>query len=557
MTVNFHRTESAPLNDRSVQHLVPMRDGVRIATDVYLPEKGSRHPAVLCRLPYDKASAWMAIEHIAPYYLERGYAFVVQDVRGKFRSEGETMPFVHEIADTYDSLEWLSAQSWSNGAVGMIGDSYHGFTQWAGAASGHRALKAIAPRVTGIEIGGSSPRGFNQLGNNDRHLAGLYQANYFAHFWVDNFGYDFEVDWSVRPLRNVFDAAFDAIGTRSPILDRIFAGNPPIDPMASRSPFAARPIPVLHRVGWFDNLIELSMQDYRAQLAQPGWSELAYLDADACDHHSFHLDQAPVGLEDNHALDLDVLHGMMPRYLGQTLDFFDVHVAGTRDAAILNKVTWCQGHVGTRTSTSWPPADAYELRLYPGDGSHATTSAHGGTLDVEAGGTSTVGWTHDPQDPVPATVNDSFTFLVEYPDESVVHDRADVVTFTGEALDRPLDLAGPVRAVVAFETAAPSMDLFVKLHDVAPDGVARLIVRGQQKVFGQDQVLVDMTDTGYRVRAGHRLRLQISCSDFPLFAPHPGTAEDPWLATTTTPTDQQVRLGAHETYVSLTITDSI
>ncbi|MGW2195392.1 CocE/NonD family hydrolase, partial [Streptosporangium sp. NPDC001682] len=137
------RIGPAPLHPGAEQFMVPMRDGTRLATDVYLPPAPGRHPVVVSRMPYDKASAWMAVDRIAPRYLERGYVFVAQDVRGKFRSEGETMPFVHEVEDSYDTLDWVVGQPWSDGAVAMTGDSYHGYTQWAGVAGGHPA-----PRVS-------------------------------------------------------------------------------------------------------------------------------------------------------------------------------------------------------------------------------------------------------------------------------------------------------------------------------------------------------------------------------------------------------------------------
>lgn len=558
MSLPVFKIEAAPLSEHAEQVMVPMRDGVRIATDVYLPDRPGRHPVILSRVPYDKNSDLMAIRHVAPFFTERGYAFVVQDVRGKYRSEGETMPFVHEIDDTYDTLEWLTTRSWCNGAVGMTGDSYHGFTQWAGAAGGHSALKAIAPRVTGIEIGSSSGRGFAQIGNTAQHLVGLYHANYFAHYWVDNAAYAFDVDWSARPLRSAFDLAFEAIGTRSPILDRMFGNTTILDPMAARMPFSARPIPVMHRVGWFDNLLDLSMADYRTQLSHPVWQDDTYLDADACDHFSYHLDHAPVAPEHNQALNPDALQAMLPRYLGRSLDFFDVFVAGTRAASVLDRATWYHGHLGTRTAQSWPPAAARKVRFYPQDGAHATESATGGALSLapHTDGTPAV-WVHDPADPVQTTVVDSFVFLLQYPDESVVHGRHDVVTFSSEPSTEPLDLAGPVRAVVTFESSAPSMDLFVKLCDVSPDGTARMIVRGQRRVFDNGSVIVDMGETGYRLAPGHHLRLQFTSSDFPMYAPHPGTDEDPWLAIAGTKTTQMIRLGPDLTYLALTVLDSI
>ncbi len=141
------------IDERADQVMVAMRDGVRLATDVYLPT-GARGPmpAVLVRLPYDKSGHFSFMPQVAPFFTERGYACVVQDVRGKARSEGETFAFTHEVADGGDTLEWISQRPWSDGAIGMFGDSYYGFTQWAAIASGHPALRAIVPRMTSTEI---------------------------------------------------------------------------------------------------------------------------------------------------------------------------------------------------------------------------------------------------------------------------------------------------------------------------------------------------------------------------------------------------------------------
>src|SRR5215475_6763285 len=151
MAVDLVKIGPAPVDALADQVMVSCRDGVRLATDVYLPA-GNRHPAVLVRLPYDKCGRYTFMPQLAPWFTERGYAFVVQDVRGKFRSEGQTVPYVHEVYDGYDTLEWIVRQPWSDGTVGMFGDSYYGVTQWDAAAGGHPALRAIVPRVTSAQL---------------------------------------------------------------------------------------------------------------------------------------------------------------------------------------------------------------------------------------------------------------------------------------------------------------------------------------------------------------------------------------------------------------------
>ena len=102
----------APVDPIATQHMVPMRDGVELATDVYLPEGAGPFPAVLVRLPYDKNGRYCWMPFIARHFIARGYAFLPQDVRGKFRSGGEPLAFVNEVPDGYDTIEWITPQPW-------------------------------------------------------------------------------------------------------------------------------------------------------------------------------------------------------------------------------------------------------------------------------------------------------------------------------------------------------------------------------------------------------------------------------------------------------------
>src|SRR6185295_11585848 len=142
-----------PIDPNADQVMVPMSDGVRLATDVYLPDAPGRLSTVLVRLPYDKSAPFAFMPRLARHFTDHGFAFVAQDTRGRARSEGETFAFVHEVPDGAATLEWITRQPWSDGVVGMFGDSYYGWTQWAAVASGHTALRAIVPRVTSVEVG--------------------------------------------------------------------------------------------------------------------------------------------------------------------------------------------------------------------------------------------------------------------------------------------------------------------------------------------------------------------------------------------------------------------
>ncbi len=158
-----------------------------------------------------------------------------------------------------------------------------------------------------------------------------------------------------------------------------------------------------------------------------------------------------------------------------------------------------------------------------------------------------------------STVQNPFAFLLEFPDERAVQARPDVLTFTGETVRRPLDLAGPVTARLKVATDGPSMHMFAKLIDVSPYGHAVMLLRGQACVTGSAAQETDLYlgHTGYRVEPGHRLRLQLSSSDFPLYIAHPGTDENPWFATATR-TNRQTLLtgGAAAFHITLTVLGS-
>jgi uncharacterized protein len=222
-------------------------------------------------------------------------------------------------------------------------------------------------------------------------------------------------------------------------------------------------------------------------------------------------------------------------------------------------VSWLLAGADWRRSESWPPDGARELHLHLDDAAAATRDAAGGTLRPDGAAESSVSWTHDPEQLVPSTVANPFAFLWECPDEQEVESRPDVATFTGGELTEPLDLAGPVTAHLRVATDGPSMHVFTKLVDVFPDGRAMMLLRGQAAVQGGGErpVEVYMSHTGYRVQPGHRLRLHVACSDFPLYVAHPGTDENPWFATETQANRQTLFTGGAEpSHLRLTVLDA-
>ncbi|MFI9766457.1 CocE/NonD family hydrolase [Streptomyces sp. NPDC052415] len=551
MSLAVRRVTPEPVPPQAQQHMVRMRDGILLATDVYDADPAVPKPTVLARVPYDKNSRYVFFDRIAERFAAHGYVVVVQDVRGKFRSQGQTLGWTGEVDDGYDTLEWISRQPWSDGIVGMFGDSYYGFTQWSAVAGQHPALRAIVPRVTCTSNGPGIASFDTGSGPQPPWLEG---TTYQAQVWTDNSIYEFDVDLTRRPVLAAYEEAFTAIGKRSAGFDLIVGGIP-LPPYNGPHPHDARPVPVLHCVGWFDNLGIAHMRDVTELARRPGWAAVQYLIADTIDHENYFLEDAPVAPDADHLLDAAALETMLDSYTGPAIEFFDVFLKGVAQPESLPRVRWKLGHVGWRTASAWPPPEATRTELYLTQPSAATAPAPGGTLARHpADGTESAQWRYDPDDLVPSAAADTFMLLRDHADERRTLDRDDVLVFTVPATDRPLDLAGPVHAVLHVESTAPTYDIFVRLLDLAPDGTARLIVRGCAQADRPREVSIDLGHTGYRLRPGHRLALMIAGSDFPNHLPNSGSHESPWRTTAPKASQQTLRTGSvHPSRLCLTV----
>ena len=530
---DYERVGPAPVSRHAQQHMVRMRDGVRLATEVYLPADGhTPGPTVLIRLPYDKDGTYTFIPRIADHIVAHGYRVVAQDVRGKFRSEGEAMLFVNEVYDGYDTLDWIVQQGFSDGVVGMWGDSYYGFTQWAALSSGHPALRAMSPRVTGTQLGALPERARGavtmevEMAVNRLYPVTMFHSNDIFHW---------DMDWSRRPYADAVERFMDAVGARSISWDQWFPHPVNLRRFPNGSPFDTRPVPVLQTIGWWDNCAPWQWRDHWEIARRPAWAISEYLLIDSIDHENYHLTRGERALERSDA-ELDRL---VAEALDPTLAFFDVFLRGRAPAESIPRVRWNLAHTeGLREAPSWPP---------PGTTEHTLYANADGTLGERPDGHGLLTWTHDPDDLVPSPVGNAFAFLLESPDERAWADRDDVLVFDAEPVRAPLDLVGGVRLHAVAGSDGPAFDLFARLVDVAPGGAAHLIARGQVHVpdaDGEVALDVDLGQVGYRLRPGHRLRLHIASSDFPEFMPQPGTGEDPWTAVEVCPNRQSLRAGA-------------
>lgn len=510
-----------------------MRDGVTLCAHVHLPAAEGAYPALLLRTPYDALARGGELEWPA-----RGFALVRQDVRGKFGSGGEWYPWLNEKADGEDTLEWLAAQPWCNGHVVMYGGSYVAATQLAAAASGHPALKAFTPCLIGSEA----------------HRA-CYQGGAFRLGW--------QTRWTLAPTV-VTDQ--EAIRNHLPLRDmdvlatgaenrfwRDALAHPRDDTFwregSLQAHRAAVRAPAFIRTGWFDHFVGDVFDLFNGLRLGSGSAE------------------ARAGTR--------IVVGPWPHDINRTaLDEYDFGAAGKIPDLFEQEIAFLSHHAGLspeppppqapirifvmganvwRDEEEWPLARTCWTRLFLAGGGGARTAAGDGRLGDQPEGPADT-FTYDPARPVP-TAGGAWDFTNVGPrDQSAIEARADVLVYTSEPLAADLEVTGPVTVRLFAASSAPDTDFTARLVDVAPDGRAWGVTDGIQRarfrgagrsdtflVPGEPaEFVIGCTPTAWVFRAGHRLRLQISSSNFPAFARHLNTAEDPALATTPTPARQTV-----------------
>ncbi len=245
----------------------------------------------------------------------------------------------------------------------------------------------------------------------------------------------------------------------------------------------------------------------------------------AADHEDFHLHEDDEPHHD-HATSDDDLVTYLNRMMVDPLDFFDHYLRDQPGVWQAPRVCYEVANAGWRTSDSWEPAGAVERAYYFEGLEVATESANGGTLILQNhGSASAVDWRHDLTNPVPYLGESEWGQCANLPDESVLHARADVVTFTSAACHEPIDLIGPAEVELTFTATSPRSHAIVRLLDVYPSGRSRVILEGASLVTtcGEPTRLrVRLGDTAYRLRPGHAFRVAVSGSCFPLYPVLPG-----------------------------------
>ncbi len=546
--------------------MVPMRDGVRLATDVFRPRTGERVPIIFSRTPYN-FNAWRDRELRTRTYesalqaVRRGYAYVVQNERGKFFSEGEWDILGPPTTDGHDALTWMQRQSWSSGKVGTIGCSSTAEWQMGVAALDHPAHAAMIPQGFGAGVGRVG--GFYEQGN--WYRGGAQQMLFTAWLYgtqniqrpsfppdltqqdlirVSRY-YDLApemptVDWSQAlrhlPVKDIMRnvdgprGIYEKMIRRNPNHPEWYEGGLYHDDM----PFG---VPSLWFMSWYD------------VSSGPNLALFNHVRENATD---------PEVARNQFALIAPTLHCGFTRATEETIvgernlgdarfdydsliyGWFDYWLKGEQNG-ILERTPRVQyytmGSNQWQTSDTWPPRGTEIATYYLNSGGNANGLHGDGTLSLTPpqAGEPADRFTYDPMNPVPsyggnvcctgnAVRGGAF-------DQRVMEARHDILIYTSEPLDRGVEISGTIEVTLFVESDVPDTDFTVKLVDVYPDGRAYNLDETIQRVRYREgytkevfmrpgqvyEVPVSPLSTSNYFAPGHRIRIEVSSSNFPRF----------------------------------------
>lgn len=506
--------------------MVPMRDGVRLSTDIYRPAKPGRYPVILSRGAYGNGSGGF---EGAKVWVDRGYAVVNQDVRGRYDSEGHYYPYVAELNDGYDTQQWAGSQPWSSGKVGMIGSSYGAAVQWLPAHLRSPALVAIVPKVTPFNYykdvmysGGAFL------------LASRIDWAFYMAGRTGQTGFDWERMREHLPLKTM-DASF---GYDLPYF-RDWLAHPSDDSYWQTFNVEARvediDVPALNIGGWYDAFLRGTLASY-TEMSKRGYSEKA------------RRGQKLVIGPWNHFIDrdwkpaLDFGADAKGDVEEMQVRWFDHWLKG-EDTGFMREPPvrlFVMGENVWRSEQEWPLKRTQYTNFYLHSDGRANTAQGDGRLDTTPPGSERADtFVYDPADPVPTHGGN----LLPVPlgagpaEQSEISQRRDVLVFATAPLDRDTEVTGPIKMTLYAASSAPDTDFTAKLVDVHPDGKAYNLADGiiraryreslkQPKLIQPGKVYeytIDLWATSNLFKRGHRIRVDISSSNFPRFDRNPNT----------------------------------
>ena len=512
---------------------VPMRDGVELSADMYLPRGEGKFPTVLMRTPYSNNTDDMIAKGCR--LANSGYACVIQDCRGRWDSAGDYYPF-REGEDGYDTQEWVGRQEWSDGKIGMAGGSYVGLVQWQSAPHRSEFLKCIAPRVICCDFfsGLAYPGGAFQLNvmmtwgmrTNGRTAQSIEYHNWTEAFRalpvleMDEFagrGLDFWKDWVRHPRYDDYWAEFN-----------------------DEERWGEMAAPAFNMGGWYDLYAQHTFTNFNG-LRQHGRTPEAR-------QSKLIVGPWPHALSSSARTgDVDFGVHSMANLEGEELRWFDYWLKGI-DNGIVDEPPlrlFIMGIDRWRNEEEWPLERTRWQKAYFDSAGEANSLLGNGVLSgKEPQGAEGDRFVYDPRYPVQTLGGNNCCSPHIVPwgphDQRAAEMRSDVLCYTGEPLEVDLEVTGPIEVVLYAATDGTDTDWTAKLVDVSPTGYARNLCDGILRARYRDSLReptliepgkiyeyrIDLGVTGNVFLKGHRVRVEISSSNFPRFDRNPNTGHE-------------------------------
>ena len=544
-----------------VQKNVPatMRDGTTLMANVYRPRNSGEYPVLLTRLPYGKDLPLGSSVLDPLKAAEAGYIVVVQDVRGRYRSEGKFVPFVKEYEDGYDTVEWAAKLPDSDGSVGMYGLSYFGKTQWQAAVMRPPSLKSMVPSITwGNHLNGVQMRGGVQELGLMQYWAqtALALDLLFRKYAGDPEQIGEKLPELVGTIDNLLSGGgYDALPLSTlpnpdELVPFVWGGfergveDESWDYMNIEGKYESVDAPTFHIGGWYDCFIGETLHQYTAMKDRSSETGMRgpRLLVGPWTHGDFGSTQGE--------LDFGIgSSGLFLNYRGDLTDahlrWFDATLKGDESAlkGTPRVQVFIMGENRWRGYEEWPvPGSREEHWHLTSDG--ALRREPGGARDEPAR------YDYDPEDPVPTVggpVLMADIHCLGPRDQRKIEDRPDVLVYTGPALESPYTVLGSVYVTLFAASSAPDTDFVARLVDVYPDGRALCVADGILRASARDsypapgvvrpvatspiepgevyEYVIDLWATGITFLPGHRIRVEITSSSHPRWERNLNTGE--------------------------------
>lgn len=512
--------------------MVPMADGVKLATDIYFPAGLPKAPVILTRTPYGKRGPLGGSLGEGREIAARGYIFVYQDVRGRYGSEGNFYPFTSEEKDGHDTLAWIRKQSWFGGKVATFGASYLGTTQWF--PSPGEDLSAMFLIVTSPNL-----REVVYTGG-ELHLMTVFTWSALMGERKANLKFALKLSklndfFQTLPLSSADDRAGRDVDYFNDALDPLGLWKK-YESLNFESRYQEVRAPAVLVAGWYDMFLGPQLKDFNRLLTEgQGHAKDSVLVVGPWGHGQGGDGTVSYGP----SADQDKAIGQ-----DQALLWFDYWMKGEKNAAAEwpRVKIFVMGENQWRDEKEWPLARAQYTKYYVHSGGRALTRAGDGTLSLEppAGNEPADAFAYDPLNPVPTLGGNNLGLSLGAFNQSKVEDRPDVLCYTSPVLSADLEVTGPITATLYAISDAKDTDFTVKLVDVYPDGapvniqdgIVRALFRNNDPEHptplvpgAVEQYQIDLWATSNLFQAGHRIRVEISSSNFPRFNRNLNTGE--------------------------------